>query len=95
MATRKQPSGEHRDTDPEVTIERAFEFARDMLDDPAVLDELSARAELTITPIEDQRADTHYDATTRRFAISAMEMTRLTWRRSPEGTGADGIRALG
>lgn len=74
MAIRTHTVGEHEETDPEGTIERAFEFVRDVLDDPTVLDRLPARAELTITPIEGQRADTHYDATTRRFAISAVEV---------------------
>lgn len=38
MAIRKQIVGKDNSTDPETTIERAFEFVRDVLDDPAVLE---------------------------------------------------------
>lgn len=74
--------------DLEITIERAFEFVRDVLDDPAVLDRLPARAELTITPIFDRRPDTRYDATTRRFAISALEITLDRMASLPWQSGA-------
>lgn len=74
MTVPKQTVGRDDSTDPETTIERAFEFVRDVLDDPAVLDELPGRATLTITPIESRDSHACYTATTRRFAISAVEM---------------------
>jgi len=73
MAMRKQIVDKDDSTDPGTTIERAFEFVRDVLDDPAVLDELPERATLTITPIERQDPETRYATTTRRFAITAIE----------------------
>lgn len=74
MAMQKQTVGRDDSTDPETTIERAFEFVRDVLDDPAVLGELPERATLMITPIERRDPDARYTAMTRRFAISAVEM---------------------
>lgn len=62
-------------TPTETTIERAFEFVRDVLDDPAVLDDLPERATLTITPIERRNPAVRYAAMTRRFAITAVERT--------------------
>ncbi len=70
----KPTVGGNNFTDPDTTIERAFEFVRDVLDDPGVLDELPERATLTITPIESRDLRTRYTATTRRFAIAAVEM---------------------
>jgi hypothetical protein len=58
--------------DPETTIERAFEFVCDVLDDPAVLDDLPEQATLTITPIERRDPAVRYTAATRRFAILAV-----------------------
>lgn len=82
MAMRKQVVGGDDSTDPETTIERAFEFVRDVLDDPAVLDKLPERATLMITPIENRDSQTRYSATTRRFAIAAVEVAPDGWRPS-------------
>lgn len=73
MTVRKRAIATDNSTDAETTIERAFEFVRDVLDDPSVLDDLPQRAALTITPIEERDSRTRYTATTRRFAISAVE----------------------
>lgn len=78
---RKQTVERDDPADAETTIERAFEFVRDVLDDPAVLDELPERATLTITPIERQDSHARYTATTRRFAIAAVQ--RLVAIRHP------------
>lgn len=73
MARRKQRVESDTGIEPETTSERAFEFVRDALDDPAVLEKLPERATLTIPPVESRDPGTHYAASTRRFAITAVE----------------------
>lgn len=51
-------------------IERVFAFVQDVVDDPAVLDDLPEQATITLTPLPEKDPSESYVTETRRFAVS-------------------------
>ncbi len=54
----------------EAIIENAFEFVRDVIEDPSVLDRLPNGSEIELTPLASGSAFGREVARTRRFSIS-------------------------